>query len=122
MGSRHMLGMLCLALHDISLLLDTADVAAAMGVEGLMGTDRVFQPHLHELRPHAGQSVSAAHIAAVLAASPIVASHAGPSICARHQLKRNHPTFSRIVSGQKRGKLSQPSIIFLIRANSLSAL
>ena len=77
-GTDGMLGMLCLALHDMSLLLDTADVAAAMSVEGLMGTDRVFQPHLHELRPHAGQGVSASHMASVLAASPIVASHAGP--------------------------------------------
>jgi histidine ammonia-lyase len=77
-GTDGMLGMLCLALHDISMLLDTADVAAAMSVEGLLGTDRVFQSHLHELRPHAGQAISAGHMAAVLADSPIVASHAGP--------------------------------------------
>jgi histidine ammonia-lyase len=77
-GTDGMLGMLCLALHDMSLLLDTADVAAAMSVEGLLGTDRVFQSSLHELRPHAGQAISAAHMAAVLADSPIVASHAGP--------------------------------------------
>ena len=77
-GTDGMLGMLCLALHDVSLLLDTADVAAAMSVEGLLGTDRVFQSHLHELRPHAGQAISAGHMAAVLAESPIVASHAGP--------------------------------------------
>ena len=77
-GTDGMLGMLCLALHDIALLLDTADVAAAMSVEGLMGTDRVFQPHLHQLRPHVGQGVSAANIAGVLAGSGIVSSHAGP--------------------------------------------
>lgn len=77
-GTDGMLGMLCLALHDIALLLDTVDVAAAMSVEGLLGTDKVFQPHLHKLRPHAGQARSAANIAAVLAGSGIVSSHAGP--------------------------------------------
>ena len=77
-GTDGMLGMLCLALHDIDLLLDTADVSAAMSVEGLLGTNRVFQPELHQLRPHRGQSVSAAQMAAVLADSSIVASHAGP--------------------------------------------
>ena len=77
-GTDGMLGMLCLALHDIQVLLDTADVSAAMSVEGLLGTDAVFQPHLHTLRPHAGQARSAANMAAVLADSGIVASHAGP--------------------------------------------
>lgn len=77
-GTDGMLGMLCLALYDIDLLLDTADMAASMSVEGLLGTDRVFQSHLHELRPHRGQARSAAHMASVLAHSGIVASHAGP--------------------------------------------
>jgi len=77
-GTDGMLGMLCLALHDIQVLLETADVSAAMSVEGLLGTDAVFQPHLHTLRPHAGQARSAANMAAVLANSGIVASHAGP--------------------------------------------
>lgn len=77
-GTDGMLGMLCLALHDIELLLDTADVAAAMSVEGLLGTDRVFQPHLHQLRPHHGQALSAAQMAAVLSTSDIVTSHSGP--------------------------------------------
>ena len=55
-----------------------ADVAAAMSVEGLLGTDRVFAPHLQALRPQPGQAVAAANMARVLAGSPIVASHSGP--------------------------------------------
>ena len=40
-----------------------ADVAAAMSVEGLLGTDDVFAADLHGLRPQPGQAVSAANIA-----------------------------------------------------------
>lgn len=75
-GTDGMLGMLILALHDLRKLVDTADVVAAMSVEGLLGTDRVFIPELHApLRAHPGQAVSAARMLATLAGSGIVASH-----------------------------------------------
>jgi histidine ammonia-lyase len=77
-GTDGMLGMLILALSDLRLLLKTADLAAAMSVEGLLGTDAVFAADLQELRPQHGQAAAAANIAAVLAGSPIVASHRGP--------------------------------------------
>jgi len=77
-GTDGMLGMLLLALDDLEALLLTADVAAAMSVESQLGTDRVFAADLMALRPQDGQSVSAAHLRALLAGSPIVASHAGP--------------------------------------------
>ncbi|WP_400997005.1 histidine ammonia-lyase [Agromyces sp. GXQ0307] len=83
-GTDGMLGMLALAIHDLRMLLATADVAAAMSVEGLMGTDAVFAADLHALRPQRGQAVSAANIRSVLAGSPIVASHKGPE-CTRVQ-------------------------------------
>ena len=75
-GTDGMLGMLALALADLDLLTDTADVVAAMSVEGLLGTDRVFEADLHvELRPHPGQATSAANMLRTLAGSGIVASH-----------------------------------------------
>ena len=75
-GTDGMLGMLILAIHDLRKLLDHADVIAAMSVEGLMGTDQVFRPELHEpLRPHPGQAKSAANMFAALAGSEIVSSH-----------------------------------------------
>jgi histidine ammonia-lyase len=77
-GTDGMLGMLVLAIHDLRTLLTTADITAAMSVEGLLGTDAVFAEDLHALRPHPGQAASAANIRAVLAGSPIVASHRGP--------------------------------------------
>jgi len=83
-GTDGMLGMLALAIDDLRLLLTTADVAAAMSVEGLMGTDAVFAADLHALRPQRGQAASASNLRRLLAGSPIVASHKGPE-CTRVQ-------------------------------------
>jgi histidine ammonia-lyase len=73
-----MLGQLLLACTDLDLLLRTVDVTASMSVEAMLGTARVFAADLQALRPHPGQAVAAANMRAVLADSPIVASHAGP--------------------------------------------
>jgi len=83
-GTDGMLGMLVLALHDLGVLLRTADVAAAMSVEALLGTDRAFAADLMALRPHPGQGASAANLRALLADSPITASHRTPD-CTRVQ-------------------------------------
>lgn len=83
-GTDGMLGMLLLAAGDLQALLTTADIAAAMSVEALLGTDAVFAADLQALRPQPGQAVSAANLRALLAGSPIVAGHRGPS-CTRVQ-------------------------------------
>jgi histidine ammonia-lyase len=83
-GTDGMLGMLALALTDLGTLLTTADITAAMSVEALLGTDAVFAADLQQLRPQAGQAVSAANLRALLADSPLVASHKGPE-CTRVQ-------------------------------------
>ncbi|AZH84939.1 histidine ammonia-lyase [Plantibacter sp. PA-3-X8] len=83
-GTDGMLGMLALAVDDLRMLLRTADVAAAMSVEGLLGTDAVFAADLQALRPQAGQAESAANLRLLLDGSPIVASHRGPE-CTRVQ-------------------------------------
>jgi histidine ammonia-lyase len=83
-GTDGMLGMLVLACHDLRLLLRTADISAAMSVEGQLGTDAVFAADLQALRPHPGQADSAANLRALLAGSGIVASHRGPD-CTRVQ-------------------------------------
>jgi histidine ammonia-lyase len=74
-GTDGMLGLLLLAVHDTDRLLATADVAAAMSVEALLGTDRVFAADLQALRPHPGQAASARNLTRLLAGSEIVASH-----------------------------------------------
>jgi len=77
-GTDGMLGQLLLACADLDLLLRTADLSAAMSIEAMLGTDRVFAADLQALRPQPGQAVAAANMRALLAGSPIVASHAGP--------------------------------------------
>jgi histidine ammonia-lyase len=74
-GTDGMLAMLVLACEDARRLVTTADITAAMSVEGLLGTDRAFAADLQELRPHPGQRASAANLSRLLAGSPIVASH-----------------------------------------------
>ena len=74
-GTDGMLGMLALACADAERCFRTADVTAAMSVEALLGTDRPFQPQLHEIRPHPGQMASAANLTRLLRGSGIVASH-----------------------------------------------
>ncbi|MFE4851547.1 histidine ammonia-lyase, partial [Streptomyces sp. NPDC056689] len=83
-GTDGMLGQLVMAAHDLQMLLRTADIAAAMSVEGQLGTDAVFAADLQALRPHPGQGSSAANLTALLKGSEIVASHRGPE-CTRVQ-------------------------------------
>lgn len=75
-GTDGMLGMLALAIADLRGLAKLADISAAMSVEALLGTDRVFAAELQALRPHPGQAASARNMTRVLAGSGIVASHA----------------------------------------------
>ncbi|MBL3698517.1 histidine ammonia-lyase [Leucobacter luti] len=71
-GTDGMLGMLCLALHDLTTLLRSADVAAAASIEALTGTDSVLAAELQALRPHPGQATAAANMRTVLAGSGLV--------------------------------------------------
>ncbi|HEX5407585.1 MAG TPA: histidine ammonia-lyase [Pseudonocardiaceae bacterium] len=83
-GTDGMLGMLVLAAADLTRLLDVADLTAAMSVEALLATDRVFAADLQALRPHPGQAVSAARMTELLTGSEIMASHRTPD-CNRVQ-------------------------------------
>ncbi|MFD7023083.1 histidine ammonia-lyase [Promicromonospora sukumoe] len=89
-GTDGMLGMLCLAIHDLRRLLTTADVAASLSVEALLGSDAPFAEDLVALRPHPGQTASASNMRRLLAGSPLMASHrelddAGNPACTRVQ-------------------------------------
>ncbi len=74
-GTDGMLGMLVMAGDDLWHLLRVADVATAMSVEALLGTDRAFAADLIALRPQPGQAASAANLRALLADSEVVAAH-----------------------------------------------
>lgn len=74
-GTEGMLAHLCLALADLEVLLPAADLACAMSVEALRGTDAAYAEPVIALRPHPGALEAAANLRALLAGSSIVASH-----------------------------------------------
>jgi histidine ammonia-lyase len=74
-GTDGILAMLILACADLRSLLRSAEIAAAMSVEALLGTDRAFAADLIALRPQVGQADSAANLRRLLDGSEIVASH-----------------------------------------------
>jgi histidine ammonia-lyase len=74
-GTQGMLAVGLLAAARGVHLARAADIAAAMTIECILGTDRAFDERLQRLRPHPGQSASAANLRTLLADSPILASH-----------------------------------------------
>jgi histidine ammonia-lyase len=52
-----------------------AILAGAMSVDAIMGSDTPFDPRIHDLRPHPGQILAAAHYRRLLEGSAIRASH-----------------------------------------------
>ncbi len=74
-GTHLMTGVGALAVLDAARLVRLADVAGAMSLEALMGTDAAFDPRIHALRPHPGQQASAANLRRLTADSAIIASH-----------------------------------------------
>ncbi|MEU9187945.1 histidine ammonia-lyase [Streptomyces sp. NPDC048484] len=74
-GTDGMLGMLLMALADLDTLYKSADITAALSLEALLGTDSVLAPELHAIRPHPGQSASAANMLAVLKGSELTGHH-----------------------------------------------
>ena len=61
-----------LALADAETMLATAEVAAAMSIEALMGFGDAFIPDLHEARGHPGQIECAANIRRLLQGSALI--------------------------------------------------
>jgi histidine ammonia-lyase len=81
-GTQPSTAVLALALLDAERLARTADVAAALSIDGLRGSARPFEARIHDARPFDGQRASAAVIRALLEGSAINASHAN---CGRVQ-------------------------------------
>ncbi len=74
-GTEPMQVLLAFSVHDAGMLVQAADVACALSVEALLGTDRPYDERVQVIRPHPGQLVSAANLRALLAGSPLLASH-----------------------------------------------
>jgi histidine ammonia-lyase len=74
-GTQAMLSVGAVALFLAATLVDTADVAAAMSLDGLKGTPTAFDPRIQQLRAYPGQSQSAANVRKLNQASEIRQSH-----------------------------------------------
>ncbi|MBO0774452.1 MAG: histidine ammonia-lyase, partial [Actinobacteria bacterium] len=74
-GTEPMQALLAFSVHDAQMLVQAADVACALSVEALLGTDRPYDERVQSLRPHPGQLASAANLRVLLAGSPLLASH-----------------------------------------------
>jgi histidine ammonia-lyase len=74
-GTEPMQALLALAVADAEGLSKAADVACALSVEALLGTDRAYDDRVIRIRPHPGQLASAANLRQLLKNSPLLASH-----------------------------------------------
>ena len=74
-GTQAMVSVGGLALLRALRLVSYADVAGAMTLEALLGTPVAFDSRIHEVRPHPGQSTSAARLRKLLEGSEIRDSH-----------------------------------------------
>jgi histidine ammonia-lyase len=64
-----------LAVYDASRLSKMADIAAAMSLEVLMGTNVEFDPRIHQVKPHPGQIAAADNMRRITQNSEIISSH-----------------------------------------------
>jgi histidine ammonia-lyase len=76
-GTQLMAGISCLAVGQMSQMLDVADALGSLVVEVLLGTDQSFRPEIQNERPHRGQIETASNIYSFLKDSTIVESHRG---------------------------------------------
>lgn len=74
-GTHMMEAIAILALADAQTLLQTAEVACAMSIEGLMGSHAPLDARIHKRRGQHGQQISAARLRALVSQSEINVSH-----------------------------------------------
>ena len=79
-GTQFMTALGTLALLEAEHLCEVADIAGAMSVEAMRGTETAFEPEIHRVRPHPGQIKVAANVRKILLSggkSQIAKSHEG---------------------------------------------
>src|SRR5215467_8638030 len=74
-GTEPMQALLAFSIIDADMLVRAADLACALSIEALLGHARPYDERVQVLRPHPGQLDSAANLRALLADSPLMASH-----------------------------------------------
>lgn len=121
-GTHVMAALGTLAVFDAVRLARLADVAGAMSLEALMGTNAAFDGRIHALRPHPGQLASAANLRKLTAGSAIIASHRD---CTRvqdayslrcmpqvHGSTREAIGFARAITERELGSVTDNPLVF----------
>jgi histidine ammonia-lyase len=115
-GTQVMTGVAALGVLRALRLAAAADLIGAMSLEAYLGTERVFDRRLNDLRPHPGQERVAANLRALLAGSKIVLSHAD---CDRVQDPYSFRCIP-VVHGAVRDSLAHVRRVTEIEANSVT--
>jgi histidine ammonia-lyase len=116
-GTQGMLALLSLALREASVLVDTADVSAALSLDALRGSPGAFDSRITDARPYPGAGQSARNLARLNEGSQIRESHRS----AQKDPRVQDPYSLRCtpqVHGAVRDALSQASQIAAIELNS----
>lgn len=74
-GTQVSTAVLALALAGAERLSRAADIAAALSIDGLMGSMHPFEARIHEARPFAGQGIAAANLLRLMDGSGLNSSH-----------------------------------------------
>jgi histidine ammonia-lyase len=115
-GTQVMTGIAALGVLRAQRLAAAADLIGAISLEAYLGTERVFDRRLNDLRPHPGQERVAANLRALLAGSEIVQSHAE---CDRVQDPYSFRCIP-VVHGAVRDSLAHVRRVTEIEANSVT--
>ena len=115
-GTQVMTAIAALGVLRAQRLAAAADVIGAMSLEAYLGTERVFDHRLNDLRPHPGQERVAANLRSLLAGSEIVQSHAQ---CDRVQDPYSFRCIP-VVHGAVRDSLAHVRRVTEIEANSVT--
>ncbi|MDQ2864715.1 MAG: histidine ammonia-lyase [Candidatus Eremiobacteraeota bacterium] len=115
-GTQVMTGIGALGVLRAERLAAAADVIGAMALEAFLGTDRVFDRRINELRPHPGQIRVAENLRALLKDSQIVLSHRE---CGRVQDPYSYRCIP-VVHGAVRDSIAHVRRVTEIEANSVT--
>jgi histidine ammonia-lyase len=74
-GTQMMTAVGALLVHDASNVIRVADIAGALSLEAIRGTNRAFDERIQMVRPHPGQIAAAKHLRALTADSELMRSH-----------------------------------------------
>lgn len=115
-GTQIMTAIGLLAVGHALTLARTADVACAMTVEALRGSQRPFEDRIHRIRPQRGQRLTAANLRALLAGSKVMQSHAN---CAKVQDAYSLRCAPQVHGAAKDG-IEYARSVLVVEANSVT--